>query len=138
MPADIDFFGRVGREGIGSGKVDNTEMVALEVKISLLGIYRNATVIAHMLVRAGSDVEKRSFTTVGISHQSHIYGAAFAKGQLLQLIFAQMHVFAQPLVVIGLHSLLLSFLLTDNLYHLSLLPTKRNLISHYFVFDRVT
>ena len=41
-----------------------------------------------MLVRTGSDVEKRSFTTVGISHQSHIYGAAFAEGQLLQLIFA--------------------------------------------------
>ena len=42
------------------------------------------------------------------------------------------------LALIGLHSLLLGFLLTDNLYHLSLLPTKRNLISHYFVFDRVT
>ena len=137
VPADIDFFRGVGREGIGSGKVDNTEVVTLEIKIPLLGIYRNATVIAHMLVRTGSDVEKRSFTTVGISHQSHIYGAAFAEGQLLQLIFAQMHVFAQPLVVIGLHSLLLSFLLTDNLYHLSLLPTKRNLISHCFVFDRV-
>lgn len=25
VPADIDFFGRVGREGIGSGKIDNTE-----------------------------------------------------------------------------------------------------------------
>ena len=79
---DIDFFGRVGREGIGSGKVDNTEVIALEVKIPLLGIYRNTTVITHMLVRAGSDVEKRSFTTVGISHQSHIYGSAFAEGQL--------------------------------------------------------
>ncbi len=88
VPTNIDFFGRVGREGIGSGKVDNTEMVTLEVKITLLCIYRNATVIAHMLVRAGSDIEKRSFTAVGISHQSHIYGAAFAEGQLFQLIFA--------------------------------------------------
>ena len=40
------------------------------LEISLLCIYRHTTVVAYMLVTAGSHVEKRSLAAVRISDQS--------------------------------------------------------------------
>ena len=50
MLANINFFWRIGREGISTWKVNDAEVIPLERKESRFGIYGNSTIVTHMFM----------------------------------------------------------------------------------------
>ena len=54
----VEFFGRIGREGIGAGKVDNVKRVTFIFHSSCFGVYGHSAVVAYVLFCAGGIVEE--------------------------------------------------------------------------------
>ena len=54
----IQLFGRVGRERIGAGQVDEVEVVAFEGGVTLFGVNGHTAIVAHTLVCAAGKVEE--------------------------------------------------------------------------------
>ena len=69
--SNVQFFGRIGRQRIGTWQVHQLDMIALKVGKTLLGIYRHTAVVAHALMRTRSKIEQRGLATVRIAHQGH-------------------------------------------------------------------
>ena len=46
----IEFFGRVGRQRVGAGQIDDVELVAFECGVSYFCIHGDAGVVAYTLV----------------------------------------------------------------------------------------
>ena len=137
VAAHVQLLGRVGGEGVRARQVHQPEVVALEVEEALLGIHRDAAVVAHMLVRAAGDVEQRGLPAIGVAHQRHVDGAPFAQGHALQRFVVQGDVLVQSLGRLFLPEQGLGLLFADDFYHLGLLPAEGNLVPHHLIFNRV-
>ena len=87
----IKFLRTVGRKRICTRKVNDDEPIAAIFKCTLLGIHSHTAVVAHMLMTAGSNVEKRSLTAVRISHQGHL-------DDLAALLCKRTHLTLDPLL----------------------------------------
>ena len=135
--ADINFFGRISRKRISARQVHDAEVIALKVEITFFGIYGDTAVISHVLMRARGYIEKRCFTAVGISYQSHIDGTTLSQSNAFQFFFSQTHIFAQPFVIIELHGFPAHFLFTDDFNHLGFLASQGNFVSHYLILNRI-
>ena len=143
LSAHVDFFRRIGRQRIGAGQIDDMEGVAIHLSHALLGVYRHATVVAHMLMGTRDEIEERCLAAVGVSHERHIDVVALADGSVFQLLvggrLGGMGVCACVGFYFGLDiGLCLGDLSGGN--HLNLVGlamAQRNLISHNTVFHRV-
>ena len=71
--ADVELFRRIFSEGIGARQVHKVYGITLMMECAYLGIYRDAAVVAHLLVKAGGKVEEGCLAAVWIAHQSHFY-----------------------------------------------------------------
>ena len=90
-----------------------------------------------MLMRTRCDVEQRSLSAVGVTHQCHIDGTPLALGNLDHLLLRYRYVFGNRIVeTLVLHQCP-CFFLADNFNHGSLLPAEGYLVSHDFIFDRI-
>ena len=112
-------------------------MVALELKVALLGIYGHSAVVAHVLVGSRGDVEERGLATVGIAHQSHVDGAPLAQCHALHLFIREVDHLSQSFQSLGGSRLEQCLVLAHHLNHLSLLAPQRDFIAHHAVFNRV-
>ena len=101
---------------------------------AFLGIHRHAAVVAHVLVGAGCDVEKRCFAAVGIAHQGHP-----------DIATALLREFGNLAVEDGREGLAgmfggdvrFCFFFADDFYLGCLLAAEGHFIAKYFIFDRV-
>ena len=128
MLSHIQLLRRVFCDGVGAWQVGYVYCVLAVLQGCLLGVYRHARVVAHMLVAAGSVVEDCRFAAVRISHEGDVYLLAFLYGGSLQP-------FVYRAVVLALVLELLSR--ADDFYHLSLGVSQRDAVAHYLVFHRV-
>ena len=143
LSAHVDFFRRIGRQRIGAGQVDDMEGVAVHLCHALLGVYRHATVVAHMLMGTRDEIEERCLAAVGVSHERHIDVVALADGSVFQLLVGGSAGGVGVCACVGFYfgldiGLCLGDLSGGN--HLNLVGlamAQRNLISHNTVFHRV-
>ena len=148
-------FGRIGRQGIGSGQVGDLEAVAAVEAVSHLGADGHAAVVAHMLVASRNGVEQRGFAAVGIPDQGHADRAAAVRDHVGDA-FAFRHVGgvrhggdgcgvlrgrsgfgpgAAGLQAVGED--LVGLAVGKHLDHVGLAAAQRDLVAHDPVFDRI-
>ena len=72
--AHVELFRAVCREAVCARQVYQFEVVAHHVGVAVLGIYGNARVVSHPLVRPRGEVEERRLAAVGVAHECHVYG----------------------------------------------------------------
>ena len=65
---DIPFLGGIGRKGVGSRQVYDIERIASMHERSRLGIDGDSRIIAYVFFGAGSHIEQRGFSAIGIAY----------------------------------------------------------------------
>ena len=140
MLAYVQFFRGVGRQGIGARQVYQGNIVVLVMEVPLLGVYGYSGVIAHVLVGAGSHIEKGGFSAVGIAHQGHTDVVVALLGHVDQgavqsFLFFQisgksLQVLVRPQGFAGL-------LLRHHLYLSGFFPSEGNLVSQDFILNGI-
>ena len=86
MLAHIQFLGTVGRKRVCARQVYQPEAVPLIVEKTFFGIHRHPAIVAHMLMRARSNIKKRRLSAVRVSHQGHINNPPLVEGERFHLI----------------------------------------------------
>ena len=105
-----------------------------------LRVHRHAGIVAHVLVRTGSDVEKGGLAAVGVAHQGDADDAVPFLRQVregLVQAFAFGHVLGQALQMLVADEGLAGLGLIHDLDLFRLFPAERDPVSDDFIFDRV-
>ena len=94
------------------------------LKGTFLGIHSHAAVVADMFMTSGSDIEERSLSAVGITHQCDLdqLAAFFRKGPHLLVNIFFRGIYGREGFVMEKH--LLGFAFTDDLYLRGFLTAK--------------
>ena len=130
----IKLLGTVGRERISARQVDQAEMVALELKQSLFGVDGDPTVVAHVLMSAGGDIEERGLSAVRVAHQCHVDGAPLAQREAFHGLFRHGRVLRNRLQERAVLALPARLFLAHYLNHGRFLTPERHFVTHHFVF----
>ena len=140
MLPHIEFLGRIGRERVGAGQVDEVEAVAFVRGVALLGIHRHARIVAHALVCPRSKVEERGLAAVGIAHQCHADGLFFVLSSVGADAFVALRRkgFTCQRAVGGSHTVVGAALRAErHVYHAGLAASQRHFVAHYLIFHGV-
>ena len=138
--SNIKLFGGVGRQGIRARKVHERNIVVLEMEFSFLGVYRDAGIIAHVLMGARCNVEQGSFSTVGVSHQGYADVVVPFLGHMGQGFFQPLRLFevcGQRLQVLVAHQGLAGLLFGNDLNLAGFFPPQGYLVADDFVFNGI-
>ena len=133
----IKLLRTICRQRISARKVDNDKAIAAIFERSLLCIDSHAAVVTHMLMTAGSHIEKRCLAAVRITHQGHLDDLSSLLGQCghlpLDPILPRLK--RRQRLERRAHKLCLA--LTDHLDLVRLVTTERNLISDDLILDGI-
>ena len=137
---DVQFFRGISGEGIGSRQVHQGDVIALVVEMSLFRIDRHAGIVAHVLVRARRDVEKRGLAAVGVAHQGDADHVVPLLGQMREGLVQPLplrHILGQTLEMLVAREGLAGLRLVHHLDLLRLFPAEGDLVSDDLILNRV-
>ena len=141
--AYIKFLRGIGRKRVRARQVHQVELVALELRMSHLGIHGHTGVVPYPFMGTTCKVEQAGFSTVGIPDQGHIDNLTPFLRSLTKLygrewLIGRVHRVCLP----SKKGLLLDFyvpglFLRDDLNEVRLAVAQRDLVAHDLVFHRI-
>ena len=138
MLSYIKFLRTISRQRVSTRQIHQVKLISLITECTHFGIHRYTAIVTYMLVTARSHIKQRRFSAVRITHQRHVDGTSFSLRYLFHFLLANGSVYRYRVKIRSLPLRVVAcFLFAHHLYHGSLIASKRNLVSHDFVFHGV-